>query len=120
MARRLARRGSWRRVRTDPDTGAVTDVGRTRYAPSAALADLVRTRDFTCLPGCRQPAHRCDLDHITPWPDGPTTAANLATLCRHHHRLKHQAGWRVEVDDPATLTWTSPTGHRYTTTAPEP
>jgi len=121
MARRLARRGSWRRVRTDPDTGAVTDVGRTRYAPSAALADLVRTRDFTCrFPGCRQPAHRCDLDHITPWPDGPTTAANLATLCRHHHRLKHQAGWRVEVDDPATLTWTSPTGHRYTTTAPEP
>jgi hypothetical protein len=135
MARRLARHGSWRRVRTDPDTGAVTDVGRTRYTPSAALADLVRTRytpsaaladlvrtrDITCrFPGCRQPAHRCDLDHITPWPAGPTTAANLATLCRHHHRLKHQAGWQVEVDDPATLTWTSPTGHRYTTTAPEP
>jgi hypothetical protein len=121
MARRLAQHGTWRRVLTDPVTGAVTEVGRTRYTPSAALADLIRTRDITCrFPGCRQPAHRCDLDHITPWPTGPTAAANLATLCRHHHRLKHQTGWQVEADDPTTLTWTSPTGHRYTTTAPDP
>ena len=121
MGRRLAHHGTWRRVLTDPATGAVTDVGRTRYTPSAALADLVRTRDVTCrFPGCRQPAHRCDLDHLIPWPAGPTTAANLATLCRHHHRLKHQTSWRVHADDPATLTWTSPTGHRYTTSAPDP
>jgi len=121
MARRLAQHGSWRRVTLDPVTGAVTDVGRTPYTPSAALADLIRTRDRTCrFPGCRHPAGRCDLDHITPWPAGPTTAANLTAVCRHHHRLKHQTSWHLEADDPATLTWTSPTGHRYTTTAPEP
>ena len=41
----------------------------------APLADLVRTRDAACrFPGCRQPAHRCDLDHVTPWPAGATTA----------------------------------------------
>lgn len=122
MARRLAATGAWRKVTIDPATGAATDVGRTRYTPSAALADLIRTRDITCrFPGCRQPAHCCDIDHVTPWPTGPTTAANLATLCRHHHRLKHRTNWQVEADDPATLTWTSPTGHRYTTTAgPDP
>jgi hypothetical protein len=84
MARRLAAHGSWRRVLTDRDTGVVTDVGHTRYTPSAAMADLVRTRDVTCrFPGCRQPAHRCDLDHVTPWPVGPTTAANVAVELRY-------------------------------------
>ena len=118
MARRLAApRHLAPRASPTPPPARCTDVGRTRYTPSAALADLVRTRDVTCrFPGCRQPAHRCDLDHLIPWPAGPTTAANLATLCRHHHRLKHQTSWHVHADDPATLTWTSPTGHRYTTT----
>ncbi len=121
IARRLADHGSWRRVLTDPVTGTVADVGRDRYTPSAALADLVRTRDGTCrFPGCRQPAHRCDLDHLIPWPAGPTTADNLATLCRHHHRLKHQTQWDVRAGPLGELRWTSPTGHHYSTTAPEP
>jgi len=121
MARRLADHGSWRRMLTDPVTGSVTEVGRSRYTPSAALADLVRSRDVTCrFPGCRQPGHRCDLDHITPWPAGPTTAGNLATLCRHHHRLKHQTQWTVRAGPLGDLLWTSPTGHRYVTAPPEP
>ena len=101
---------------THPATGAVLDVGRTRYPPAAALADLVRLRDRTCrFPGCRQPAHRCDLDHVIPWPAGPTSADNLAALCRHHHRLKHQTSWTVRAGPGAELEWTSPTGHRYGT-----
>ena len=116
MARRLAERGTWRGVGTDPETGVVIEVGRAGYTPSAALADLVRARDATCrFPGCRQPARRCDLDHVVPWPEGATRPGNLVALCRHHHRLKHQTRWQVEVDDGATLVWTSPTGHRYTT-----
>ena len=116
MARRLAKRSTWRRVATDPDNGVVVEVGRAAYTPSAALADLVRARDRTCrFPGCRQPAHRCDLDHVAPYPAGPTTAGNLATLCRHHHRLKHLTSWRVTVQDDAGLAWTSPTGRRYVT-----
>src|SRR5207244_4506966 len=102
-----------------PEDGTVHAVGRGRYTPSAALADLVRTRDITCrFPGCRHPARRWDLDHITPYPAGPTTAANLASLCRHHHRLKHQTRWQVHQQDPAILTWTSPTGHQYLTHPP--
>jgi hypothetical protein len=119
MARRLAGTGSWRKVTTDPATGAVVDVGRDRYTPSAALADLVRTRDRTCrFPGCRQPARRCDLDHVVPWPAGPTDAANLAALCRHHHRLKHRTQWTVQGGAGGLLRWTAPTGHDYLTSPP--
>jgi HNH endonuclease len=105
----------------DADTGVVTEVGRTACTPSAALADLVRARDRTCrFPGCRQPAHRCDLDHVRRWPEGPTTADNLVALCRHHHRLKHRTSWTVEANggEAACLSWTSPTGHGYTTAPP--
>ena len=117
LARRVAGANpGWRKVATHPATGAVLDVGRTRYTPAAALADLVRLRDRTCrFPGCRQPAHRCDLDHVIPWPAGPTSADNLAALCRHHHRLKHQTSWTVRAGPGAELEWTSPTGHRYGT-----
>jgi Domain of unknown function (DUF222) len=116
MARRLSTTTSWRKVTVDPETGAVSEMGRTPYTPSAALADLVRTRDATCrFPGCRQPARRCDLDHVVPWPDGPTTAGNLASLCRHHHRLKHQTPWTVRAGPNGELLWTSPAGQRYPT-----
>jgi hypothetical protein len=116
MARRLAGTASWRKVTVDPMTGAVSGIERTPYTPSAALADLVRIRDATCrFPGCRQPARRCDLDHIVPWPDGPTTAGNLAALCRHHHRLKHQTRWTVRAGPGGDLLWTSPAGQQYST-----
>jgi ribose 1,5-bisphosphokinase PhnN len=118
MARRIAAvpTGTWRRILTDSNTGAVLDVGRTTYRPPPAIARHVTARDGTCrFPGCRQPARRCDLDHVQPYPAGPTAAANLMTLCRHHHRLKHAGRWRVAQAGNGTVTWTSPTGHRYTT-----
>ena len=120
MARRLAADGTWRRILTDPATGAVLDVGRRAYVPPAALAEHVIARDRTCrFPGCRQPARRCDLDHTVPYPQGPTSDGNLAALCRHHHRLKHRTGWRVEQPRPGVLHWTSPTGHHYRTDPPD-
>jgi hypothetical protein len=116
MARRLAATASWRKVTLDRTTGAVSEIGRTPYTATAALADLVRVRDVTCrFPGCRQPARRCDLDHVVPWPDGPTTAENLAALCRHHHRLKHQTRWAVRAGPGGDLVWTSPAGQHYPT-----
>lgn len=118
MARRIAAdtTGTWRRILTDPATGAVLDVGRTSYRPPAALGRHVFARDGTCrFPGCRQPARRCDLDHVRPWPAGPTAAANLIALCRHHHRLKHTGRWQVAATDSSVVTWTAPTGHAYTT-----
>jgi hypothetical protein len=120
LARELAADGTWRRLLTDPATGALRDYGRTTYRPPAALAGHLRARDGTCrFPGCRYPAHRCDLDHTVGYPDGPTSEDNLGALCRHHHRLKHRTDWHVSQGENATFTWTSPTGRRYTT-KPEP
>ena len=116
VARDLAADGTWRRLLTDPVTGTVTDVGVTRYAPPARLAELVRVRDGTCRwYGCRLPAVRCDLDHTVPFPDGPTAERNLADLCRGHHRLKTHTTWRVHHDPGGVLTWTSPAGQHVIT-----
>ena len=114
-ARALAAGGTWRRLVTDPLSGAVLDVGRRRYRPPAALADLVRARDRACThPGCEIPACRCDLDHIRPWAAGGTTClTNLTSLCQAHHRLKHTPGWSLTRADDGSLVWRTPSGARY-------
>ena len=120
VARELAADGTWRRLLTDPATGAVVDVGRRSYRPAAALAEYVRVRDRTCrFPGCRQPARRCDLDHNDAYPDGATEPGNLCCLCRHHHRLKHRGRWSMLHEPDDSIVWTSPVGRTYVTT-PEP
>ena len=107
----LAAGGTWRRLVTDPASGVVIDVGRTRYRPPAGLADLVRARDRACVfPTCQTPAERCDIDHLTAWSQGGTTSLdNLATLCEAHHRLKHTPGWVLTRDQAnGTLSWHTP------------
>jgi len=118
MARELADQGTWRRLLIDPVTGALLDYGTTRYTPPANLSAHVIARDQTCIfPSCRVPAARCDLDHRIPFdPDagvGDTSDANLSALCRAHHRLKQQPGWRVEARPGGTLSWRTPTNHIY-------
>ncbi|MCW2509746.1 MAG: putative endonuclease, partial [Modestobacter sp.] len=90
------------------------------YSPDAELDRFVRLRDRRCrFPGCRARARRDDLDHTVPWPAGPTNPANLAALCRHHHRLSHQApGWRLRGLDDGGLQWTTPTGQVLVTHPP--
>src|SRR4029453_4941914 len=77
---------------------------------------LVIARHRRCrFPGCRQPAERCQLDHVIPYPKGPTALGNLGPLSARCHRAKTEAGWHPEHDpDTGTYTWTSPTGHPYT------
>lgn len=117
-ARRLcASAPSFLRVLTHPETGAVLSVGRDRYRVPADLKTALVVRDETCrFPGCRRRAVRCDLDHATDWQyGGGSDVDNLEHLCRKHHRLKHQLGWRVAHDGGGHLTWTSPTGARHPT-----
>lgn len=111
--------GTWRRIVTDPVTGQIIDYGRSTYRPPQNLVDHVTARDRTCrFPGCSVPAYRCDLDHIMAWErGGETKAANLAALCRRHHRLKTENYWTYELHD-RRADWTSPTGRHYIT-APE-
>ena len=89
-----------------------------RYRPSAKLAAFVRARDLTCrFPGCRVPAHRCDIDHVVPYPIGPTHPSNLVCLCRKHHLLKTFwiGDWSLTLAADGSATWTSPTGKTYVT-----
>ena len=46
---------------------------------------------------------------------GPTDPTNLLTLCRRHHRMKHQTSWQVVMDAGGVCTWTDPFGQQFTT-----
>ncbi|MBX9918807.1 HNH endonuclease signature motif containing protein [Mycolicibacterium frederiksbergense] len=85
-----------------------------RYRPSTALTAFVRMRAMTCsFPGCNRAAHRCDLDHLTPWPAGATHPGNLGPLCRLHHLVKTFGGWTPTAQPDGTTHWSAPTGHSY-------
>ena len=59
-----------------------------QYRPSTALTAYIRMTSMTCsFPGCTKPAHRCDLDHVTPWPAGATHPGNLRPLRVSHESL---------------------------------
>jgi hypothetical protein len=115
LARELAADGNWQRFITDPTSGDLLDLGRKSYRPSQHLVDFLIARDRTCrFPGCRYPAHRSDIDHVTPWDDGGKTAPeNLGSLCRRHHRLKTHGGWKVTSASDGSCEWISPTGKHY-------
>ena len=108
------------RLLTDP-MGNLLDVTETGRFPSRKLAAALRFRDGVCAnPICHVSAQRCDLDHVVPWPDGPTAASNLDDKCRPNHRAKTHGGFGV-TRGPNGTTWTTPTGHEYTgTTDPFP
>lgn len=115
LIRDLAGRApGWDRVFTDADTGLPVAVDR--YRPDAALKRYLSARDEHCrFPGCRRPAHTCDIDHtIDAARGGPTDPCNLAHFCKRHHTLKHDTAWTAKQLPGGILEWTSPTGRTYT------
>lgn len=123
QARRIAHdpTGTWRRLLTDPVTGRPLDYGTSRYRPPSHLVDHVISRDGTCaFPYCDHAARRSDLDHVIPFPDGPTSADNLQALHRRHHNAKTEGGWSVAgVDESGRTTWISPQGRTYHSRPPQ-
>lgn len=106
----------WRRVLCDPASGAVLDVGRSRYRPPAAVREVVATRDRECAwPGCHRPAGYSAFDHVQARrKGGPTSVANGEALCAYHNNLKEDAGWKIHRDDAAAFaTVTTPSGRVY-------
>jgi hypothetical protein len=77
--------------------GNPLDVGREErlFTPKQKLALAVR--DGGCLwPGCRVPASYCEAHHSEHWVEGGRTDTESGVLlCRFHHMLLHNAGWKI-------------------------
>jgi hypothetical protein len=90
------------------------DTGPATETIPAHLRRAVTTRHPHCaFPGCAQPASACEIHHIIPRSrGGPTTLANLLTLCTFHHKIViHRWGWTIRLNSDGTTTATSPYGH---------
>jgi hypothetical protein len=76
--------------------GNVLDVGRRHRTPPPALRRAVRERDrYRCqYPGCE--SRRTDIHHIVHWAHhGQTKLVNLILLCKAHHVIVHDGGYRI-------------------------
>jgi hypothetical protein len=67
-------------------------------------------RDGGCVfPGCDRPLAWCEAHHLLHWLNGgPTDLANLAMLCRAHHRAVHEGGWQLARAPDGRFTATPP------------
>ena len=105
------------RVLLDERTGVVIETSIDTYRPNRAMRRFIQKRDGHCrFPGCTRNAKHCEPDHIIPYSQGgPTAIWNLASLCKHHHRVKHGAGWTLTMTPDGNCTWTDPHGRQYAT-----
>lgn len=111
----------WTRTLRDPDSGQPIDGGIIRRRPTTAQKRLVHARHRTCVhPGCRMPAANCDIDHRIPWHQRRVTCTgDLAPCCRWHHTIRHTFGWTYDSTKTDCI-FTSPLGHRCTTSGRPP
>jgi hypothetical protein len=91
------------------------DLGRGTRVVSPAQRHALAVRDRGgVFPDCDRPLAWCDAHHLWHWVDGgPTDLANLALLCRAHHRAVHEGGWQLTRGPDGRFTATpGPPGHR--------
>ena len=86
------------------------EVGRTSRVVQPAQRNALAVRDGGCVfPNCDRPLAWCEAHHLRHWlHGGPTDLANLALLCRVHHRAVHEGGWRLARGPDGRLTATPP------------
>ena len=114
-----------RRLYTHPATGTHVGMDSTRRVFEGGLRRFLVTRDGTCrTPWCDAPIQHVDhvLDHAA---GGATSADNGQGYCVRCNLTKQHPGWRTDVIHPHvvgdlthTVVTTTPTGHRYRSTAP--
>jgi hypothetical protein len=82
------------------------NLGRTRRTANGDQHLAKRVMYRTCaIPGCRVPAHRCELHHIHEWEHGGTTdIENLVPICPYHHDRIHADGWTLQLGPDRSLT----------------
>lgn len=116
LARELAdSKFAWaRRLVCDPLDGQVVAVGSRRRRFIGGRRRFIVARDQVCrLPVCD--ARIRDADHRIPYAHGGTTdVENGQGLCERTHYCRDHPGWRLEAEPESdSVTWITPTGHRY-------
>jgi hypothetical protein len=117
-ARRLSCDASVIRV-VENAQGQPLDVGRKTRSIPPALRRALNARDRGCrFPGCSNQRY-VDAHHIRHWADGgETSARNLVTLCRFHHRQVHEGRVVVQALDDGALRFARPDGEVFESPAP--
>jgi hypothetical protein len=125
IARQVAQQlqdAPWDCTVEDPITGMPVCEGTTRRRPTTDQRRKATARNRTCIfPGCRMPAINSDIDHRIPYSEcRQTRTKDLAPLCEYHHTNRHRHGWTYQPSNNGDHTFTSPLGHRYTTSGRDP
>jgi hypothetical protein len=103
--------------------GGGTEDARRPRCYTGQLRELVEIRDQSCRdPFCDAPIRH--IDHIQRHAEGgPTNLPNARGVCERGNYLRELPGWTVTMMDagpPHTVMITTPTGHSYTSQAPQP
>jgi hypothetical protein len=119
---REAPRAWLRRLYRRPEGGALVAMDSRRRAFDGELRKFLVLRDQVCrTPWCDAPIRHAD--HVIPAVDGgETSAENGQGLCEACNYAKEAAGWRAVPlpSDRHEVLITTPTGHTYLSTAPDP
>jgi hypothetical protein len=116
----------WRRLFTAAAGGPIIGGDPFLRRFDGFLGKLITFRDRRCRnPYCDAPIRH--LDHIRRHADhGPTTFENGRGVCERDNYVREMPGWKITLLDdglhgkPHAIMITTPTGHSYTSTAPQP
>ena len=77
--------------------GQGMDLGRTERFHSHRQRQTIAARDGGCIGfDCDRPPSWSEVHHIVPWSEGENTSVEDGVLlCRFHHLLVHNQGWRI-------------------------
>ncbi len=90
--------------------GKVLGAGRKTRVIPVRIQRALAERDKGCrFPGCS--CSRTEGHHLEHWGEGgETELLNLLNLCSSHHRLVHEGGFTVELDDAGEVIFKNPDG----------
>ncbi len=118
-ARRLACDATVCAMYHGPDGELIS--GRKTRVVSTPLRRALRARDGT---RCAFPSCGCrgsDAHHVRSWAEGgPTVLSNILLLCKSHHTLVHEGGYRVEALPGGGFRFLRPDGRELLPAPPLP